>query len=75
MAKEPDSGDVIVWFDSSNLAQHACAVIAPGLVLNKDAQRWGAPRQILTLESVLENWEEDQLELRVFSKSGIVNPS
>jgi hypothetical protein len=66
-AKESDTGDVIVWFDSSNLAQHACSVIAPGLVLNKDAQRWSAPRQILKLESVLENWAEDQLELRVFS--------
>ncbi len=68
-------GDVIVWFDSGNLAQHACTVIAPGLVLNKDAQRWSAPRQILKLESVLENWSEAQLELRVFSKSGILNPS
>jgi hypothetical protein len=74
-AKEPDAGDVIVWFDSSNLAQHACAVIAPGLVLNKDAQRWSAPRQILKLKDVLKNWVEDQLKLRVFSKSGILNPS
>jgi hypothetical protein len=74
-AKEPDTGDVIVWFDSSNLAQHACTMITPDLVLNKDAQRWSAPRQILKLESVLENWGEDQLEVRVFSKSGILNPS
>jgi hypothetical protein len=74
-ANQPDTGDVIVWFDSSNLAQHACAVIAPGLVLNKNAQRWSAPHQILKLESVLEHWAEDQLELRVFSKSGILNPS
>ena len=66
-AKEPQTGDVIVWFDSSDLAQHACAVIAPGLVLNKDAQRWSAPRQILKLESVLEHWAETQLEVRVFS--------
>jgi hypothetical protein len=72
---QPDTGDVIVWFDSSNLAQHACAVIAPGLVLNKDAQCWHAPRQILKLESVIANWAEDQLEVRVFSKSGILNPS
>jgi hypothetical protein len=68
--RDAQPGDVIVWFDSSNLAQHACAVIAPGLVLNKDAQRWSAPRQILKLESVLENWAENQLEVRVFSKSG-----
>jgi hypothetical protein len=68
-------GDVIVWFDSSNLAQHACTVIAPGLVLNKNAQRWSAPRQILKLEEVLTNWSEDQLEVRMFSKSGILNPS
>jgi hypothetical protein len=66
-ANQPDTGDVIVWFDSSNLAQHACPVIAPGLVLNKDAQRWSAPRQILKLESVMANWAEDQLEVRVFS--------
>ena len=73
-AKEPETGDVIVWFDSSNLAQHACAVIAPGLVLNKNAQRWSAPRQILKLEDVLESWLEDQLEVRVFSRPVIVNP-
>jgi hypothetical protein len=73
--RDAQPGDVIVWFNSSNLAQHACSVIAPGLVLNKDAQRWGAPRQILKLESVLEHWAEDQLEVRVFSKSGILNPS
>jgi hypothetical protein len=72
---ETQPGDVIVWFNSSNLAQHACTVIAPGLVLNKDAQRWSAPRQILKLEGVLKNWSEDQLEVRVFSKSGILNPS
>jgi hypothetical protein len=66
----PDTGDMIVWFDSSNLAQHACAVIAPGFVLNKDAQCWHAPRQILKLESVMANWAEGQLEVRVFSKSG-----
>jgi hypothetical protein len=66
-ANQPDTGDVIVWFDSGNLAQHACAVVAPGLVLNKDAQRWHAPRQILKLESVMANWAEDQLEVRVFS--------
>jgi hypothetical protein len=71
----PDTGDVLVWFDSSNLAQHACAVIAPGLVLNKDAQCWYTPRQILRLEIVMANWAEDQLEVRVFSKSGILNPS
>jgi hypothetical protein len=68
-ANPPDTGDVIVWFDSSNLAQHACALIAPGLVLNKDAQCWHAPRQILKLESVLANWAEAELEIRVFSKS------
>jgi hypothetical protein len=66
-ANQPETGGVLVWFDSSNLAQHACAVIAPGLVLNKDAQRWSAPRQILQLEHVLEHWAEDQLEVRVFS--------
>jgi hypothetical protein len=69
-ANQPDTGDVIVWFDSSNLAQHACSVIAPELVLNKDAQCWHAPRQILKLEDVMANWSEAQLEVRVFSKSG-----
>ena len=65
--RDAQPGDVIVWLDSSSLAQHACSVVAPGLVLNKDAQRWSAPRQILKLESVLEHWAEAQLEVRVFS--------
>jgi hypothetical protein len=68
-SRDAQPGDVLVWFDSSVQPQHACTVIAPGLVLNKDAQRWSAPRQVLGLEHVLENWSENRLDIRVFSRN------
>jgi hypothetical protein len=60
----PD-GSVLIWQNDEGI-QHACFYLTNGLVLNKDAQTWFAPRQILKLESVLENWEE--FEVSVWAK-------
>jgi hypothetical protein len=58
---------VITWLNSSGKIIHACLVLDSGLVLNKDAQSWFTPRQILKLEDVLESWVEDAFEVRVWS--------
>jgi hypothetical protein len=61
-----EPGAVIVWRNSGGDLTHACVSLGSGLVLNKNAQGWHAPRQILRLETVLEGWAEDGLEVRVF---------
>lgn len=53
-------GSILVWEDKQSL-QHACLYLGEGLVFNKDAQTWFAPRQILKLESALNNWKEFQV--------------
>ena len=64
---EPDA--VIVWRNSSGALVHACVSLGDGLVLNKNAQGWHAPRQILALETALESWAEDDLTVTVFASS------
>ena len=64
-ALEPDA--VIVWRGADGAAAHACVSLGAELVLNKNAQGWYAPRQILTLETVLESWLEDGLEVCAFA--------
>jgi hypothetical protein len=59
---------VLTWWTSSGKIIHACLVLEFGLVLNKDAQSWFAPRQILKLEDVLESWTEDAVEVRVWTR-------
>jgi hypothetical protein len=59
---------VIVWLHSSGKPIHACLVLEFGLVLNKDAQSWFAPRQLLRLEDVLKSWQEDSIEVRVWTR-------
>jgi hypothetical protein len=51
------NGSILIWQNDQGL-QHACFYLGDGLVFNKDAQTWFAPRQILKLETVLENWTE-----------------
>ncbi len=58
---------VLTWWNSSGKIIHACLMLEFDLVLNKDAQSWFAPRQILTLEHVLKSWQEDSIEVRVWS--------
>lgn len=62
----PPAGSVLVWFDKSDTAQHACVSLGNGFVLNKSAQRWSAPRQILRQETVLADWSGGDLTLRLY---------
>lgn len=61
---------VLVWRDDSGQPQHACYLIADGIVLNKDAQTWFSPRQLLPLQSVLDVWQEDGYAVVVYARSG-----
>jgi hypothetical protein len=58
---EPDKNlpesSILIWENDQGV-QHACCYLGDGLVFNKDAQTWFAPRQILKLETVLDNWHE-----------------
>lgn len=61
-------GSVLVWIDEAGTAQHACFVPAPGLALNKDAQGWFAPRQLLPLHHVLQTWQDDRLAVHLYQR-------
>jgi len=61
--EDVSAGTILVWFDDADVAQHACFVPAPGLALNKDAQGWFAPRQLVPLKRVLDDWQNEGLVL------------
>jgi hypothetical protein len=63
-----EPSDVLVWFDQHHRAQHACYALTSEAVLNKDAQAWFAPRQLLPLETVLKTWADDSLDVWVYSR-------
>jgi hypothetical protein len=53
-------GSILIWQNGKGL-QHTCFYLGDGWVINKNAQAWFAPRQILRLESVLEAWQDFQI--------------
>lgn len=57
---------VIVWSDASGQAQHACFVPLEEWALNKDAQGWHAPRQLLPLSDVVDAWTEPALPMHLY---------
>ncbi len=61
-------GSVLIWSNEHGIQIHACLTLEFGLVLNKDAQSWFAPRQICTLESILKSWAEDASDVRVWTR-------
>lgn len=62
---------ILTWWNSSGKITHACLTLEFDLVLNKDAQSWFAPRQILRLNDVLESWFEDAVEVRVWTRDSV----
>jgi hypothetical protein len=60
-------GAVLVWQDAQGSMKHACFVCAPGLALNKDSQAWFVPRQIVPLKYVVDVWQADALEIKMYS--------
>jgi hypothetical protein len=64
---QPDASDrVLVWNDQQGKPQHACYLIGNGLVLNKNSQSWFSPRQILHLDTVLNEWKNDLFEIVLY---------
>ncbi len=61
-------GTVLVWYDGAEMAQHACFVPATDLALNKDAQGWFAPRQLVALTHVVREWEAEDLTLTLYQR-------
>jgi hypothetical protein len=74
-APEPWNGSllqpraVLLFKQPSGDFVHATAHLGDGLMLNKDAQSWHKPRQVLRLEDLLERWREDGLELWAMARS------
>lgn len=60
---------VLLWQDSNGVAQHACYLIEQGLVINKNSQAWFTPRQLLSLQTLLEYWQEDGLEIVIYRRT------
>jgi hypothetical protein len=58
---------VITWHTDRTI--HGSLVLGHDLVLNKDAQSWFAPRQLRSLENVLEAWAQDASDVRMWIKS------
>lgn len=65
-ANLPD-GSILLWQNDKDI-QHACFYLGNGLVFNKDAQTWFAPRQILRLETVLQTWCGENLTTEVWTQ-------
>jgi hypothetical protein len=57
---------VVVWSTPDGQAQHACFVPLDGWALNKDAQGWHAPRQLLPLVDLTASWRDAGLQMQVY---------
>lgn len=58
---------VLIWY-AGNAPQHACYLIQPNLVLNKNSQCWYSPRQLLTLTQLREDWRDQPTQMRVYTR-------
>jgi hypothetical protein len=66
----PDLQDVVlVWQDQHGTAQHACYVIGNNLALNKNSQSWFTPRQLLHLDTLLDDWKDEPFEIVVYRRN------
>lgn len=54
---------VVLFRAQDGVFVHAAASLGHGLVVNKDAQSWHRPRQVLSLLDLLERWQDDDLKL------------
>jgi len=50
-------GTVMVWRDEAGAIKHAAVSLGDGWALQKDAQNWLAPRQVLALKDLLARWQ------------------
>ncbi len=59
-------GAVLLFRDQEQRLQHASFYMGDGLVLNKDAQSWFSPRQVLPLKVHLGDWYSDGWTIEVW---------
>lgn len=61
----PPRDTVVLWRDTAGDVQHSAYVIKDGLALNKNAQTWFAPRQIVPLDDLVRYWQDDAATVRL----------
>lgn len=59
---------IVVWWDDERVARHACTIIADGIALNKEAQTWYAPRQLVPIEAVIAAWADEGYHRTLFQR-------
>lgn len=65
----PDLRDAIfIWWGPDNIACHACYLLHDQIVLNKNAQAWYAPRQLVLLEDVIAHWQDEGMRMTVHTR-------
>ncbi|MBA3867609.1 MAG: hypothetical protein H0X30_00490 [Anaerolineae bacterium] len=65
----PDARDrVLIWNDQQGKPQHTCYLIGNGLVVNKNSQSWFSPRQLLYLDTVLNEWKHEPFEIVLYGR-------
>lgn len=58
---------VVIWSDDAGIPHHACWLLGQGIVLNKNAQSWFMPRHLAAIRDVLAYWEDDNLDIQVYT--------
>jgi len=64
---DQDPGTVLVWMDSSDLAQHAAVTLGDGWALEKASQEWHSPRAVTAVGDVIRTARYPGNHLRRFT--------
>jgi hypothetical protein len=59
---------IYIWWGPDNIARHACYLLYDGIVLNKNAQAWYAPRQLVLLQDVIAYWQDEGMRITVHTR-------
>ncbi len=59
---------IFIWWGPDNVARHACYLLYDGIVLNKNAQAWYAPRQLVLLDDVIAYWRDEGMRMTVHTR-------
>jgi hypothetical protein len=60
---------VLVWQDESGQLLHSAYLLGSGTVLNKNAQCWFAPRQLVALDDLIQQWSDEPLKIVVYTRA------
>jgi hypothetical protein len=59
---------VLVWVDETSHLHHSAYLLGDGIVLNKNAQCWFAPRQLVALDDLILQWSDEPLKIVVYTR-------